>query len=134
MGSIHAAYIDTRIQKMLRKDKFKNDDCGISGSDEWIVHWVSSNICTNYVQRVFTPTYMKKHPCGCGAPSKERCHGIGEERPELLRRALYRLRGKNRSSVLIRDLVVAFFEEHKTTQFTFKCKVCHAKEPKTKHK
>lgn len=124
----HTAYIDTRIRNMLRKEKFKTDDCSIGGSDEWIIHWLSSNICTNYIQRLFTPTYMKKHPCACGNPSQERCHGIGEERPLLLKRALHRLRGNTTKSVLLRDVVIAFFEEHKTTQFTFKCKRCHKNE------
>lgn len=134
MTSPHAAYIDTRIRNMLRKPSSEADDCAISGSDTWILQWLSSNICTNYIQRVFTKTYMKKHPCSCGKPSKERCHGIGEERPVLLLRALHRLRGNTKNSVYIRDLIVAFFEEHKTTQFTFKCKECHAKEPKPPRK
>jgi len=126
----HADYIDARIRTMLRSKATEYDNCIIGGSDTSVLLWMSPNICTNYVQRFFTKTHMKKHPCPCGKPSEQRCHGIGEERPVLLLRALHRLRGDTEDSVKIRDLMVAFFEEHKTTGFVYKCKQCHLKEPK----
>jgi hypothetical protein len=41
------------------------------------------------VRNTFTRAYLKKYKCQeCENPCKERCHGIGEERPLLIKRAL----------------------------------------------
>jgi hypothetical protein len=81
------------------------------------------------VRLTFTAAYLKKHPCSdCHQSSKERCHGIGEERPLLIKRALEKIYTDTTKTIILKDILIQFLEEHKTTKFTFKCVKCHKKE------
>jgi len=76
---------------------------------------------------------MKKYPCSdCGAHSTERCHGKGEERPILIQRALEKCYPDTSVMIQMKTIIIAYFEEHKNTTFTFKCKKCHLAEGKAK--
>jgi hypothetical protein len=81
----------------------------------------STNIYTNLIQRTFSKKYLSQHPCACGKPSTDRCHGIGEERPLLLQRALDKIRFPTTHE----EIIVAFLLEHVDTGFSLKCKTCH---------
>ena len=99
-------------------------------SCETIIKEFSSNTFTNYIYRTVIPdSYMKRYNCiECGEPAKNRCHGIGEERPLLLERALNKIRANNVEKIKMIDLKIAFIEEHKNTSFDFKCVECHKNE------
>jgi hypothetical protein len=126
--NIHSEYIDARIKTIQNKWNSKVVD---TSHDDFVRDY-SSSVFTNLVHATFSKTRLAKYPCSdCGAPSTDRCHGIGEERPVLLRRALERVWPDTSKPVLLRDIVVAFLEEHKTTKFTFKCHPCHLKESYT---
>jgi hypothetical protein len=72
---------------------------------------------------------LKKHPCSdCKGPSKDRCHGLGEERPVLIKRALERVYPDTTKTIVLKEIIIAFLEEHKSTKFTFKCSKCHRAE------
>jgi len=123
----HSEYIDKRIAD-LRKSKKWNTKL-VDTSHEDFIQDFGSNVFTNLIRTTFTATYLKKHPCSdCKAPSKERCHGIEEERPLLLLKALKRVYPDPSKPVVLKEILVAFLEEHKTTKFTFKCSDCHRKE------
>ena len=101
----------------------------LASSHEEFIRDYSSNIFTNLIQATFTKTYVKRHPCAdCGAESKERCHGTAEERPILLKRALEKVWPDPTIPIPLKTILVQFLEEHKCTQFTFKCSECHKKE------
>jgi hypothetical protein len=123
----HSDYIDKRINDYKKNSKWNTRISNTSHED--IITDFSACLFTNLTRDTFTAAYLKKHPCSdCGAPSKERCHGIGEERPILLRRALARVFPDITQSICIKDIIIAYLEEHKTTKFTFKCEACHKKE------
>jgi len=123
------AYIDERIRD-LPPHQFLSK---ITDSTyDSVVTDYSSCMFTNLVHGRFTKTFVLKHRCAdCGGTAEQRCHGLNEERPVLLRRALARVWPDTTQTILLRTIVIAFLEEHKGTGFTFKCAGCHAAEKKT---
>jgi hypothetical protein len=129
MSNPHSAYIDKRIGD-VRKGKCWNTKI-TDTSHEDLIHDISTNICTNFIQKIFTKNYLEKHPCSdCKQPSKERCHGMGEERPLLLKKALERVYPDRSATVSLKEILIAFLEEHKETKFALKCSACHKAEVK----
>ena len=123
----HSAYIDQRIADLKKLGKYKSKITETSHDD--YIRDYGSNLFTNLVQTTFTDAYIKKNPCSdCGQPSKERCHGEGEDRPLLIRRALEKVYPDTSATICQQVVVIQFLEEHKTTKFTFKCSACHRKE------
>jgi len=123
---MHSQFIDKRISDLKKSSKWNTK---IIASHEDFIKDFGSNVFTNLIRNTFTATYLKKHPCSdCNAPSKERCHGIGEERPILLKRALVKVYPDTTKPVGLKEILIQFLEEHKTTKFTFKCSACHRKE------
>lgn len=127
MANIHTAFIDKRINDIQKSNKWNTYIVNTSHND--FIQDFGSNVFTNLIQSVFTKAYMKKHNCSdCQGTSEERCHGIGEERPILIKRALEKVYPDTSKPVKLKEIIIQFLEEHKTTQFTFKCKSCHKKE------
>ena len=125
----HSDFIDKRIYDLQKSNKWKTQI--INTSHEDFIKDFASNVFTNFVRNTFTGAYLKKHPCSdCKKESKERCHGIGEDRPLLIKRALEKVYPDITKSVTMKQVLIAFLEEHKTTQFTFKCSHCHRNENK----
>jgi hypothetical protein len=122
----HCQFIDKRISDLKKSTKWNTK---IIASHEDFIKDFGSNVFTNLIRNTFTGTYLKKHPCSdCKEPAKERCHGIGEERPILLKRALEKVYPDTTKPIVLKEILVQFLEEHKTTKFTFKCSPCHRKE------
>jgi hypothetical protein len=47
----------------------------------------------------------------------------------LIKRALEKVwSDKTKSIIIMKEIIIAFLEEHKSTKFTFKCSSCHKKE------
>lgn len=125
--SIHSEFIDKRISDLKKTSKWNTKITDTSHAD--FIKDFGSNVFTNFVKNTFTPTYLKKHPCSdCKNPSKERCHGIGEDRPLLIKRALEKVYPDISKTITLKEILIQFLEEHKTTKFTFKCSECHRKE------
>jgi hypothetical protein len=125
----HSSFITKRIEDLKKKNKWNTKITNTSHDD--FIKDTGANVFTNLVRDTFTPTYLKENPCSdCGEPSKERCHGIGEGRPLLIRRALEKVYPDTSATICLKDILIQFLEEHKTTKFTFKCSACHGKEPK----
>jgi hypothetical protein len=123
----HSAFIDKRISDLKKQDKWNTQITNTTHED--FIKDFSSNVFTNFIRNTFTATYLKKHACSdCKGVSQERCHGIGEERPLLIKKALEKVYPDISKSVSLKDILIQFLEEHKTTQFTFKCSSCHRKE------
>ena len=81
-----------QFDKIIKRERQRTDK-GITinlcdDSNETIIKEFSSNTFTNYIYRTVIPdSYMKRYNCiECGEPAKNRCHGIGEERPLLIRK------------------------------------------------
>ena len=125
----HTAEIDRRIEAFRKSQKFNTKIINTSHSD--FIADFGSNVFTNFVHDVFTKAYMKKHNCAdCGKKTENRCHGIGEERPILIRRALERVWPDTSKEIAMKDIMIAFLEEHKNTKFALKCRACHVNEGK----
>lgn len=123
----HSDYIDQRIERLRSSDKWKTLVV-ITEYDDFVNDF-AQNVFASVIYQTFTKAYLQKHPCSdCGGEAKERCHGIGEERPLLVHRALQNLGVKQGDTVRFLDIVVAFLEAHKNTHFTFKCSACHRAE------
>ena len=128
----HSEFIDKRIAVLKKSNKW-NTKITETSHDDFIKDFGSS-VFTNLVRNTFTHAYLRKYPCAganCKKASKERCHGIGEDRPLLIRRALEKVYPDPSATITLKDVVIQFLEEHKTTKFTFKCSECHRKETKT---
>ena len=123
----HSAFIDKRIADIKKSNKWKTKLTDTSHED--FIYDFGSNVFTNFVRNTFTAAYLQKHPCSdCKNPSNERCHGIGEERPLLIKRALEKVYPDTSATITLKEILIQFLEEHKTTKFTFKCTECHRKE------
>jgi hypothetical protein len=123
----HSPYIDRQIEALRRSNKWSTKITDTT--HEEFIRDFNANIFTNFIRTTFTAAYLEKHPCSdCKEPSQERCHGIGDERPILIRRALERVYPDISQTVMLREILIAFLEEHKTTNFTFKCSECHKAE------
>ena len=128
--NIHSENIDKRIRDIEKGDKWNTKITDTSQKD--FIKDLGSNVFTNLVKDTFTRSYIKKHPCSdCGKPSTDRCHGIGEERPLLIKRALEKVWPDTTEPIIMKQIIIAFLEEHKYTSFTFKCKTCHKNEKKS---
>ncbi len=123
----HSDFIDKRIEDIKSSNKW-NTKITDTSHDDFIKDF-GANVFTNLIRNTFTASYLQKHNCAdCKKPSKERCHGIGEERPILIKRALEKVYPNKSDIVVLKDIIIAFLEEHKTTKFTFKCTECHKNE------
>jgi hypothetical protein len=124
----HSDYISSRIAS-IEKSNTKWKTNVIDTSHEDFIRDYGSSVFTNLIRNTFTGTYVKKFKCSdCGARASERCHGKGEERPLLLKRALEKVWPNTSKPISMKIIVIAFLEEHKTTKFTFKCHTCHVNE------
>lgn len=125
--NIHSEYIDKRIRDIEKRNKWNTKIVDTSHED--FIKDYASNVFTNLVRDTFTKTYIKNHLCSdCGKSSTERCHGIGEERPLLIKRALEKIWIDTTKPITMKKIIIAFLEEHKYTSFTFKCHLCHKNE------
>ena len=126
----HSDYIDKRIADLRDSSGWNTTITNTSHED--FIRDFASNVFTNFVRSTFTAAYLKKNPCSdCKKPSQQRCHGLGNEsRPHLIKKALERVYPDTSKSITLREILIAFLEEHKTTKFTFKCTPCHKKEEK----
>lgn len=123
----HADFIEKRIADVKKSAKW-NTKITDTSHDDFIKDF-ASNVFTNLIQQIFTKTYMKKFPCSdCHKESQQRCHGIDEDRPTLIKRALEKVYPDPTKTIVLKDIIIQFLEEHKTTKFTFKCTECHKKE------
>lgn len=126
-NNIHSKYIDKRISDIRKLNKWNTKITGTTHDD--FIKDFSTNVFTNLIKNTFTKTYLKKHQCSdCKNPSKERCHGIGEERPLLIRKALEKVYPDILGTIILKEIIIQFLEEHKNTKFTLKCSDCHIKE------
>ncbi len=129
--NIHSIYINKRIFDILKSNKWNS--ILINTSHEDFIKDYASNVFTNLIQNTFTNSYIKKFPCSdCNEPSTQRCHGIGEERPILIKKALEKIWSDTTKPIVMKQIIIQFLEEHKYTKFTFKCKTCHKNENKLK--
>ncbi len=127
--NVHSKYIDKQINDITKSNKWNSKL--IDTSHEDFIKDYASNVFTNLVRNTFTKSYIKKFPCcECNNPSTERCHGIGEERPLLIKRALEKVWIDTTKPIRMKTIIIAFLEEHKYTKFTFKCHCCHKNEKK----
>ena len=127
MTNPHSQYIDKRIKDFMKSEMWNVNI--VNTSHDNFIKCLSRTIFTNVVMWTFTPSYLKKHPCSdCKGPARDRCHGIGEERPVLIKRALERVYPDTTKTVVLKEIIIAFLEEHKSTKFTFKCSKCHRSE------
>lgn len=125
--NIHSNFIDTRIA-LLRKSKNWNTKITQTTHDEFIKD-TSSHIFTDIILTSFPKPYLNKFPCSdCGGKAEQRCHGIEESRPLLIKRALEKVYPDISQIVTLKEIIIQFLEEHKTTKFTFKCTKCHKEE------
>lgn len=127
--NIHSKYIDKRINDIKKSNKWNSKI--IDTSHEDFIKDYASIVFTNLVRNTFTKSYIKNFPCSnCNNSSTKRCHGIGEERPLLIKRALEKIWSDTSTPITMKEIIIAFLEEHKYTKFTFKCHTCHKNEKK----
>jgi hypothetical protein len=131
--NIHCNYINKRIIDIEKSNNWNSQI--INTSHEDFIRDFSANVFTNLIKNTFTKSYIKNFPCNdCGEPSTDRCHGIGEERPILLKKAIEKVWLDVKKPINIKKIIIAFLEEHKYSNFTFKCHKCHLLEKKTHKK
>ena len=131
----HCDYIDKRNAVLIERIN-RIGDIPVSStiSPETFSDWFSTCLFTNETKKFFTGSYVKSHKCSdCEALAEQRCHGIGQERPKLVKEAFQNMVSKSDNGfVSMKDVLVEYFRLHKTTKFTFKCADCHRKERKSK--
>ena len=126
----HTKYIEKRMNYITKSKKWNSKL--IDTSHEDFIKDYASNVFTNLIKDTFTKSYINKFSCSeCNNPSTERCHGIGDERPILIKRALEKVWIDTTKPIIMKEIIIAFLEEHKYTKFTFKCHACHKNEKKS---
>jgi len=106
----------------------------INTSHDDFIRECSTTIFTNLNQKICRG-YKKTYTCeDCGGVPEDGCHGIGEDRPILLRRALEKIWPDTSKKANMKDIKIAYLEEHKSTRYALKCKACHRAEGKVKVK
>jgi hypothetical protein len=127
--NVHIKYIEKRMNDITKSKKWNSKL--IDTSHEDFIKDYASNVFTNLIKDTFTKSYINKFSCSeCNNPSTERCHGIGDERPILIKRALEKVWIDTTKPIIMKEIIIAFLEEHKYTKFTFKCHICHKNEKK----
>jgi len=131
----HSSQFDHIIELISRPLRHKDLDIILTE------HHSYEQVKTTFTRSVFTnlnkdmmETYRKKRvyeDCNTNSATAG-CHGIGEERPILIIRALQRVWPDRSKPITLRRIVIAYFEEHKSTKYAFKCKPCHGAEKKKK--
>ena len=125
----HTKYIEKRMNYITKSKKWNSKL--IDTSHEDFIKDYASNVFTNLIKDTFTKSYINKFSCSeCNNPSTERCHGIGDERPILIKRALEKVWIDTTKPIIMKEIIIAFLEEHKYTKFTFKCHSCHKNKKK----
>ena len=124
----HRDYLQKRINDIKNSSKWNINIINTS-HDDFIKNF-NSCVFTNLIQSTFGKGYVKKHKCAdCKInTAAQRCHGENEDRPILLRRALERVYPDMSTVIQMKDIVIAFLEEHLNSKFDFKCESCHARE------
>ena len=124
----HSDYITKRIS-IIKENKTKWNSKIVDTTHEDFIRDYGSNVFTNLIRNTFTGSYVKKFKCqDCDAMASERCHGKGEERPLLIKKALEKVWPDTSKPIVMREIIIAFLEEHQTTKFSFKCHSCHVNE------
>ena len=65
--------------------------------------------------------------CECGCKTKEIFYGDGIIREDLIRKALKKVHPDITDELVLKDLLFAYFEEHKKYSLTFQCRKCYLK-------
>jgi Fe-S cluster assembly iron-binding protein IscA len=130
----HSEYLQKRINDIIKSGKWNINI--INTSHEDFIKNFNSCVFTNLIQSTFGKGYVKKHKCAeCKVnPAAQRCHGENEDRPILLKRALERVYPDTTKMILLKEIVIAFLEEHLNSKFDFKCESCHARETSAQRK
>jgi hypothetical protein len=128
----HSEYINKQIIAVKNSKKWNTKIINTSHDD--FVKDFSATVFTNFIKDIITKTYMRGKICeDCNeTPAENRCHGLGDERPKLIRKALQRVYPDITKEISLKEILIAFLEEHRTTRFALKCKVCHDKEGRPK--
>ena len=105
--NVHSKYIDKRINDITKRNIWNSKLIDTSHAD--FIKDYASNVFTNLVRTTFTKSYIKKFPCcECNSSSTERCHGIGEERPLLIKRALEKVWSDTTKPIIMKEIIIAF--------------------------
>ena len=72
--------------------------------------------------------------CKCNCKVKEIFYGIDIARADLIRKALEKVQPDITEEIILKDLLIAYFEEHKSYKLTFQCRKCYLKEKLKKDK
>ena len=120
----HSKYINERIERYIKKDKWNTLITNTSHKD--IIRDFGSCVFTNLVRDFFTKSYLKQHNCIiCNNKAEQRCHGVGEGRLELIRRVLEKIYPDTTKTIKLKVIIIAFLFFLKYTKFNFKCEKCH---------
>jgi hypothetical protein len=113
--NIHNNYIDKRINDIKKSKKWNSKI--IDTSHEDFIQDYSSNVFTNLINSTFTKSYINKYKCSqCGEKATERCHGVGEERPLLIKKYLEKIWSDTTKSIKMKNIIIDFLEQHKYTK------------------
>ena len=126
-----------RIKVNITKEK-EEDDLLIDFKKNRIdatVKVFSSCLFSNLIKNKIPKKFVEQFKCfDCNRIAEQRCHGIGEERPVIVKRAFLKLREKaeteGKDEISLKEWKIEFFEQHKGSGFNFKCIECHAVETK----
>lgn len=123
-----ADFITARLEKSKQFNKY---GLTLVDSNEVIIGSLMGEL-RNIILSFFKGGLFSSKKCEhCGsttASQYERAHNKGESRSDVALRALKRIRPhaeKEKGSVLQKDFMKAFIEEHKTVPLWILCKACH---------
>lgn len=121
-------YFEEKAKKLVKGNKW-DEVYIVKTPHEKFVKAFYASVFTNLIKDIFPAKYVRMHGCEvCEKQATERCHGIGDERPELIYRALAKVYPDITVPTSFGDIVVEFVRQHIGTGFGFLCRECHKKE------
>ena len=122
-----AGFIETKLQKSKQFDKY---GLTLVDSNDIIINSLMGEL-RNIVLSFFKGgLYAEKRCEYCGtttAKQFDRAHNKGSSRKDVALAALNKIRPDESQTIMQRDFMKAFIEEHKATPLWILCKPCHIK-------
>tara|TARA_B100001123_G_scaffold377733_1_gene445401 strand:+ start:597 stop:1592 length:996 start_codon:yes stop_codon:yes gene_type:complete len=121
----YSDFIEEQLDHYKSKEMWNTKICNTQHSD--IIQDLSIYLFKIETLSIFKPIIDSKK-CDCGKKCKQLSYGITEKRSDIIERALQKVYFDITQEITLNEILIAYFEEHKYCDISFKCQSCYLKE------
>ena len=121
----YSDFIDKRLKALHQSNKWKTNINNTEHND--IINDLELGVF-KIATILFFKEYLDTQKCNCGSKAKQISYGLDIDRSDLIKKALKKAYPDITEDITLIELLIAYFEEHKYCDFTFKCQKCYLKE------